>query len=301
MWALQFDEYGGPDVLHLGEAPEPHAGPGQIRIAVKAASINGIDSKISTGRTAGGKPLEGTGYLGFDAAGVVDEIGEGVSGVAVGDDVFGNGSRTQAEFAVLDAWARKPASVDWSVAGAAGVACEAAERTLRLLAVDRGSTLFIDGGAGGVGAVVTQFAIARGATVIASASQANHDYLREIGAIPVLYGAGLVDRVRAVPVDQIDAVLDVVGKTPIEDLIALAPEPSQVVSIANFQAGDAGARVTGGSADSQPETALAEAAELLQNSKLVIKVQTFPFSRAGEAYQLSQSGHVRGKLVLIPD
>ena len=301
MWALQFDEYGGPEVIHLGEAPEPHAGPGKIRITVKAASINGIDRKISSGLAAGGKPLEGTGYLGFDAAGVVDEIGDGVSGVAVGDDVFGCGSKTQAEFAVLDSWALKPASVDWSVAGAAGVAAEAAERTLRLLGVDSGSTLFIDGGAGGVGAVVTQFAVARGATVIASASQPNHDYLREIGAIPVLYGAGLIDRVRAVPVDRIDAVLDVAGKTPIEDLIAIAPEPAQVVSIANFKADEAGARVTGGSADSQPEKALAQAAELLQSGQLVIKVQTFPFSRAAEAYQQNQSGHIRGKVVLIPE
>lgn len=301
MWALQFDEYGGPEVIHLGEAPEPHAGPGKIRITVKAASINGIDRKISSGLAAGGKPLEGTGYLGFDAAGVVDEIGDGVSGVAVGDDVFGCGSKTQAEFAVLDSWALKPASVDWSVAGAAGVAAEAAERTLRLLGVDNGSTLFIDGGAGGVGAVVTQFAVARGATVIASASQSNHDYLREIGAIPVLYGAGLIDRVRAVPVDRIDAVLDVAGKTPIDDLIAIAPEPAQVVSIANFKADEAGARVTGGSADSQPEKALAQAADLLQSGQLVIKVQTFPFSRAAEAYQQNQSGHIRGKVVLIPD
>jgi len=143
--------------------------------------------------------------------------------------------------------------------------------------------------------------VARGATVVASASQANHDYLREIGAIPVLYGHGLVDRVRAVPVDRIDAVLDVAGKTPIEELIALAPEPSQVVSIANFNAADAGARVTGGGADSEPEKALAEAARLLEQGKLVIKVQTFPFTRAAEAHQLIQDGHVRGKLVLIPD
>ena len=301
MWALQFDEYGGPEVIHLGEAPEPHAGPGKIRITVKAASINGIDRKISSGLAAGGKPLEGTGYLGFDAAGVVDEIGDGVSGVTVGDDVFGCGSKTQAEFAVLNSWALKPASVDWSVAGAAGVAAEAAERTLRLLGVDNGSTLFIDGGAGGVGAVVTQVAVARGATVIASASQSNHDYLREIGAIPVLYGAGLIDRVRAVPVDRIDGVLDVAGKTPIEDLIAIAPEPAQVVSIANFKADEAGARVTGGSSDSQPEKALAQAADLLQSGQLVIKVRTFPFSRAAEAYQQNQSGHIRGKVVLIPD
>jgi NADPH:quinone reductase-like Zn-dependent oxidoreductase len=300
MFALQFTEYGGPEVLRVGEAPEPHAGPGQIRIKVKAASVNGADRKFASGMYAQGKPLEGTGYPGYDAAGVVDEVGEGVTDVAVGDEVFGLGNHTQAEYAVLDAWAHKPASVDWAVAAAAGVVSETAERVLRLLGVTEGSTLFIDGGSGGVGSTVTQIAKARGATVIASASEANQDYLREIGAIPVVYGAGMVDRVRALDVDKIDAVLDAVGKTPIEDLISLAPEPSQVVSIANFGAAAAGARATGGSADSQPMKALAEAAEVLEQGKLVVKFQTFPFDRAVEAYQISYDGHTRGKLVLIP-
>jgi NADPH:quinone reductase-like Zn-dependent oxidoreductase len=300
VFALQFTEYGGPEVIRLGEAPEPHAGPGQIRILVRAASVNGADWKFRSGMYAQGKPLEGTGYPGFDAAGVVDEIGEGVTSVAVGDDVFGLGRNTHAEYAVLDSWAPKPASVDWAVAAAAGTVAETAERVLRLLDVREGSTIVIDGGAGGVGSVTTQFAKARGATVIASASEANQDYLREIGAIPVVYGEGMVERVRALRVDKIDAVLDAVGKTPIEDLISLAPEPSQVVSNANFAAAEAGARVTGGGADSQPMKALAEAAELLEQSKLVIKIQTFPFERAAEAYQISQDGHARGKLVLIP-
>jgi NADPH:quinone reductase-like Zn-dependent oxidoreductase len=301
MFALQFTEYGGPEVLSIGDAPEPHVGPGQIRIVVRAASVNGADWKFMSGRYAKGKPLEGTGYPGYDASGVVDAVGEGVTDVAVGDDVFGLGDHTQAEYAVLDSWARKPASVDWAVAAAAGVAAETAERVLRLLGVTEGTTLFIDGGSGGVGSAATQIAIARGATVIASASQGNQDYLREIDAIPVVYGERMVDRVQALDVGKIDAVLDAVGKTPIEDLISLAPEPSQVVSIANFAAAEAGARVTGGSADSRPMKALAVAAELLEQSKLVIKVQTFPFGRAAEAYQIIQAGHGRGKLVLIPD
>jgi NADPH:quinone reductase-like Zn-dependent oxidoreductase len=300
VFALQFTEYGGPEVLSLGEAPEPHAGPGQIRIVVRAASVNPADWKFVSGMYAQGKPLEGTGYPGYDAAGVVDEVGEGVTDVAIGDDVFGRGTHTQAEYAVLDAWAPKPASLDWAVAAAAGVVSETAERVLRLLGVTEGSTLFIDGGAGGVGSAATQIAKARGATVIASASEANQDYLREIRAIPVVYGEGMVDRVRALDVDKIDAVLDAVGKTPIEDLISLAPEPSQVVTIANYAAAAAGARVTGGGADSQPMKALAEAAELLEQSKLVIKIQTFPFERAAEAYQISQDGHARAKLVLVP-
>jgi NADPH:quinone reductase-like Zn-dependent oxidoreductase len=300
VWTLQFTEYGGPEVITLGEAPEPHAGPGQIRIKVKAASVNPADWKYVTGMYAQGKPLEGTGYPGYDAAGVVDEVGEGVTDVAVGDEVFGRGNHSQAEYAVLDSWAHKPASVDWAAAAAVGVVGETAERVLRLLGVTEGSTLFIDGGSGGVGSTATQIAKARGATVIASASEANQDYLREIGAVPVVYGEGMVDRVRALGL-KIDAVLDAVGKTPIEDLISLAPEPSQVVSIANFAGANATkARFTGGSADSQPVKALAEAAELLEQGKLVIKFQTFPFDRAVEAYQISYSGRARGKLVLVP-
>ncbi|HEX8860278.1 MAG TPA: NADP-dependent oxidoreductase [Actinomycetes bacterium] len=300
MRALQFRAYGGPEVLEWAEAPDPHAGPGQIRIAVRAASVNPIDWKIISGALSGGKPMEGIGYLGSDAAGVVDEVGDGVTGVAVGDEVFGRGQHTQAEDAVLGSWAAKPPSIDWAVAAAAGVAGETSERGLRLLDVNAGDTLFVDGGAGGVGAVAVQMALARGATVIASASEANHDYLREIGATPVRYGQGLAERVRAAAGGPVDAVFDVAGKTPVEELISLAPEPSQVLSIANFAAGQAGARVTGGDADSHPMQALAQVAELLAQNKLVIKVQTFPFGRAAEAYRISQSGHVRGKLVLVP-
>jgi NADPH:quinone reductase-like Zn-dependent oxidoreductase len=300
MRALQFTTYGGPEVLTWGQAPEPHAGPGQVRVEVRAASVNPIDWKILTGAASGGQPLEGTGYLGFDAAGVVDEVGEGVTGVSVGDDVFGRGSNAQAEYAVLDSWAAKPSSVDWAVAAAAGVAGETAERGLRLAGVSAGNTVFVDGGAGGVGAAAVQLAVARGATVIASSSQANHDYLREIGATPVLYGEGVAGRVLAAAGGPVDAVFDVVGKTPIEDLVSVVSEPSQVVTIANFGAAQAGARVTGGGPDSRPVEALALVADLLAQNKLVIKVQTFPFERAAEAYRISRDGHVRGKLVLVP-
>ena len=278
----------------------PNAGPGEIRITVRAASVNPIDWKILSGAMSGGQRLAGTGYLGSDAAGVVDEVGEGVSAVSVGDEVFGRGQNTQAECAVLNAWAVKPSPIDWAVAAAAGVTGETSERGLRLLDVKSGETIFIDGGAGGVGAVAVQMAVARDARVIASSSEANHGYLREIGAIPVLYGEGVAGRVRAAAGGPVDAVFDVAGKTPAEELVSLVSEPSQVVSIANFAAGQAGARVTGGGADSRPMEALAEVAELLAENKLVIKVQTFPFDRAIEAYRISQDGHVRGKLVLIP-
>lgn len=300
MRALQFRAYGGPEVLEWADAADPHAGPGQIRVAVRAASVNPIDWKTLAGATSGGQPMVGTGYLGYDAAGVVDEVAEEVTGVSVGDDVLGLGRNTQAEYAVLDSWAAKPSSIDWAVAAAAGLAGETAERGLRLLGVKAGDALFVDGGAGGVGAVAVQMAVARGANVIASSSEDNHAYLQEIGATPVLYGEGVVGRVRAAAGGPVDAVFDVAGKTPIEDLISLATVPSQVVTIANFAAGEAGARVTGGRADSQPMEALAQVAGLLEQGKLMIKVQTFPFDRAADAYRISQGGHVRGKLVLTP-
>ena len=179
------------------------------------------------------------------------------------------------------------------------MAGETGERGLRLLGVKAGDTIFVDGGAG-----VWERSPCRwrspGARVIASAGEANQDYLREIGAIPVRYGAGVAAHVRAAAGGQVDAVFDVAGKTPVEDLISLVSEPSQVLTIANFTAGQAGARVTGGGADSRPMEALAEVAGLLAQNKLVIKVQTFPFDRAAEAYRISQGGHVRGKLVLVP-
>jgi NADPH:quinone reductase-like Zn-dependent oxidoreductase len=298
MRALQFRSYGGPEVLEIAEAPEPQAGSGQVRIAVRAASVNPIDWKLFSGAMADG-PLEGVGYLGFDAAGVVDQVGEGVSQVSVGDEVFGTGQGTQADYAVLGAWATKPASVDWAVAAGAGVAGETSERGLRLLDVRTG-TVFIDGGAGGVGAVTVQMALARGLRVIASAGPDNQNYLREIGAIPVQYGEGLAHRVREAAGGGVDGVFDAAGKTPIDDLISLVSQPSRVVTIANFGAGQSGARLTGAGSDARPFDALAQTASLLEHGKLVIKVQTFPLDRAIEAYRISLAGHLRGKLVLLP-
>jgi len=300
MKAIQFHRYGGTEELQWAEAPEPHAGPGQIRVAVRAASVNPLDWKVLTGAMAGGAEPDGPGYPGYDAAGVVDEVGEGVTDVAVGDEVFGGGTGTQAEYAVLDTWARKPAAVDWAVAAAATVAGETAERGLRLLGLTAGDTVFVDGGAGGVGAVVVQMAQAQGLRVIASAGESNQDYLRELGAVPVVYGDGVADRVRAAAGGAVDGVYDVAGKTPVDELVDLVPKPAQVVTIANFGAGAAGVQVTGGGANTRGSAALAEVADLLTDNKVVIKIQTFPFDRAREAYDISLGGHVRGKLVLVP-
>ena len=299
MRALQYKSYGGPEVLEVGQAPDVHPTAGSVRVQVRASSVNPVDWKIRAGYLSGGKPLEGPGYPGLDAAGVVDEVGEGVTDVAVGEDVFGLGSATNAEFAVLQYYAKKPASVDWAAAAAAGVAAETAIRAFELAGVTNGCTVFIDGGAGGVGSVAVQIALARGASVIASAGAGNQDYLREIGATPVLYGDGMVERVRAIAPDGVDAVFDTAGKTALADLISLVPEPAKVVTIANFAPGDSGVQLTTGRSP-RANQALAETASLLQSNKLVVKFQTFPLDRAAEAHAISQNGHIRGKLVLVP-
>lgn len=300
MHALQFAEFGGPEVLRWAPAPEPHAGPGEVRVEVLGASINPVDWKSAAGFMSGGRPLTGPGYLGRDGAGVVDEVGAGVVDVQVGDLVWGLGSATQAEHAVLRSWVPVPDGVDPHVAAAAGVAVETSERGLRLLSAAPGQTLFVDGGSGGVGAVLVQLAVARGIRVIASAGPANQERLRAIGATPVVYGDGLAERVRAAAGGGVDVVFDVAGKTDVGVLLGLVATPHQVLSIANFAAADTGIQVSGGGGQSRPADALAEGNRLLASGALTIEVQRFPFAEAVQAYELSLTGHVRGKLVLTP-
>ena len=300
MHALQFAEFGGPEVLRWALAPEPHAGPGEVRVRVLGASINPVDWKVAGGFMSGGQPLTGPGYLGRDGAGVVDEVGDGVVGAQVGDLVWGLGSATQAEHAVLGSWVPVPDGVDPLVAAAAGVAVETSERGLRLLGAEPGQTLFVDGGSGGVGAVLVQVAVARGIRVVASAGPANQERLRAIGATPVVYGDGLAERVRAAAAGEVDVVFDVAGKTDVDVLLGLVATPHQVLSIANFEAAAAGIQLTGGGADSRAADALAEGNRLLASGALSIEVQRFAFAEAVQAYELSLTGHVRGKLVLTP-
>ena len=298
MQAVQVNQYGGPEVLELAESPDPHAGPGQVRVVVHAASVNPLDYKIRSGATAGDGPTSFPVLLGFDAAGVVDEVGEGVTDVRLGDAVFGLGSSTYAERAVLQHYVTKPDFLDWAEATALAVGGETAIRTLDLLGVSAGHTVLVDGATGGVGSLAVQIAVARGARVIGTASERNHDYLTDLGATPVRYGEGLVDRVRSVAPDGVDAVFDVVGATPVTELTSLVSTPSQVVSIANFSAPAAGARVTSG-AEGDKAAALQTLVELAGQGKLKVEVRTFPLGDVAAAHELIQQGHVRGKLVLV--
>ena len=302
MKAVQYSEFGDPEVLHVAEVEEPHAGAGQIRVAVKGAAVNPIDWKKRSGVMRDAMPVDFPSIPGIEVAGVVDEVGEGVTDAAVGDEVFGNAvGGGSAEHALLDQYAAKPASLPWEEAAGLPVAVETAVRTLDLLGVQDGQTVLVNGAAGGVGSAAVQFARARGARVIGTASERNHEYLRSLGAEPTLYGDGLVERVRELAPDGVDRALDTAGKGALPDLIEITGSPDNVVTIADFTAPQHGVRVTTGS-DGRSWQALGQAAQLYEQGKLSLPVErTFPFSQAPEAHRLSQEGHVRGKLVLIPD
>ncbi|MET0424621.1 MAG: NADP-dependent oxidoreductase, partial [Actinoplanes sp.] len=211
MRALQFSEYGPADVLQVAEIDAPCPGPREIRIAVRASGVTPADWYVRSGRFREMIPLPLPHVLGVDAAGIVDEVGADVTGVRPGDEVYGLVDLAQlgganAEFAVLAAWAPKPAAWSWEQAGGAAGNIETATRVLDRLGVGAGATLLIEGAGGGVGTMAVQLAVARGATVIGTGSVGNHAFLKELGAIPTTYGPGLADRVGAV-----DAVLDCAG------------------------------------------------------------------------------------------
>jgi NADPH:quinone reductase-like Zn-dependent oxidoreductase len=298
MQAVTYHEYGDPSVLKVEEVPEPHAGPGQVRIRVAAASVNPIDWKFRAGYLQEMMPLQLPAIPGRDAAGVVDEVGAGVAGTTVGERVFGlSDTGTTAEYAVLTAWAPVPDGWTAEQAAAAGVAGETAIRVLDLLDVGAGSTLLIEGAAGGVGSAAVQIAAARGATVIGTASEGNHEFLRSLGATPTTYGPGLPERVSALAGDGVDAVFDAVGSGSLLDLIKIARSASQVVTIADPSAPEHGARLSGGS--DAPSAALTEVSELGAAGSYVPHIAaTYHLDEIAAAHARSESGHTQGKLVI---
>jgi len=299
--AIQFSQFGGPEVLELVELPDPHPAPGQIRVAVRAVGVNPIDWTLRSGMRGGDLPQ----MTGGEVAGVVDELGDGVTDVAIGDRVFGfaAGFNGAAELALSAEYAPIPPSLDFAGAAGLPVAVETAVRTLDLVGVDADSTVVINGAAGAVGSSAVQIAVARGARVIGTASPGNHGYLRSLGAEPTTYGEGLAERLRELAPDGIDAAVDATGGGALPALVELAGGPEHVVTIADY----AGAQATGVrfSAGADPGAvravhALRDIGELIEAGRFTLTVaQTFPLDQIAEAHRLSETGHVRGKLVLL--
>jgi NADPH:quinone reductase-like Zn-dependent oxidoreductase len=299
MRAAQFSQFGGPEVLEIVELPDPHPAAGQIRVAVRAAAINPVDWKVRSGMMGGDLPQT----TGREVAGVVDEIGEGVTEAAVGDEVFGfaAGGGGAAEFALLEDYAPTPPSLDFAAAASLPVAVETAVRTLDALGVTAGQTVLINGAAGGVGQAAVQIARNRGARVIGTASEANHEFLRALGAQATTYGDGLAERVRELAPEGVDAALDAAGGGALPALVQVTGDPQRVITIADYQgAQETGVRFSGGMGTGRAVHALREIAEPIEAGKFTLPVaQTFGLEEIGEAHRVSEDGHARGKLVLL--
>ncbi|SDS43897.1 NADP-dependent oxidoreductase [Microlunatus soli] len=296
MKKVMFAEFGGPEVLQLLDADEPHAGPGQVRIRVHAAGVNPRDWRVREGQFQQTQPIELPAGIGLDAAGIVDEIGDGVSGVQIGDHVFGEGSDTYAELAVLGAWAALPDGITFDEAAGYPSVVETALRIIDQVGVRPGQTLLVSGAAGGVGSAVLQIARDRGIAVIGIAGAANQDYLRSLGAIATTYGDGWVERVRRL--GNVDAALDLTGSGVIGELIELTSDPQRVISIADLDAPRLGVRFSG--VASSMKDALTQAVDLISRGRLRIPVsRSYPLADAAAAHVDSRAGHTRGRRVLV--
>lgn len=298
MKAVRFGRFGGPEVLEIVDLPDPHPRPGQVRIAVRAAGVSLSDGKKRQGLMDQELPQT----MGYEAAGIVDELGKGVTDVAAGDRVFGfcADGAAQAERAVLAAYAEIPASLDFPASAALPAAIETAMRALDQLGVKNGTTLLINGASGSIGSAAVQFAVARGARVIGTAGVTNHDYLRSLGAEPVTYGDGLTDRVRALAPDGVDLALDVAGSGILPELITLAGGPDHVLTVADFPgAQQHGVRFSRGDTGRALHV-LTEIGALIDSGRFAVPaVQTFPLTEVAEAHRVSEKPQSRGKLVLL--
>jgi NADPH:quinone reductase-like Zn-dependent oxidoreductase len=303
MKAVLFDTFGGPEVLRVADVPLPQPAAGQLRVKVEAAGVNPLDGKIRSGAMQAQFPTPLPAVLGIELAGTVDALGDGVTGVAVGDRVVGwadppNGA--YAEYALTSTYARLPDGLDFPAAVTLPVAVEATNRVLGQLGVAAGETLLVHGASGAVGQVAVQTALARGATVIGTAGEKNQDRVRALGAVPVGYGPGLVDRVRALAPNGVDAVLDAAGKGVLRDSIALRGGTDRIVTLADPEAFDLGVTFATGPEERSASDLAAFADRLVAGEVTTTVGAVHPFSRAADAHRLSDGGHAGGKVVLVP-
>jgi len=305
--AVQFDGYGDIDVRQVRDVPRPVTGQGEVLVAVKAAGINPGEAMIRKGALHDRWPATFPSGQGSDLAGVVAELGEGVTGFAVGDEVIGFSlSRSsQAEFVSVpaDQLTLKPAGVPWDVAGALYVAGATAYAAVRALKLGAGDTVAVAGAAGGVGSIAVQLATRAGAAVLGIAGAGNDGWLRDHGVIPVNYGDGLAGRLRAAsPSGHVDAFLDFFGGGYVAmALNELGVAPERIDTVIDFAAIEQFGVLGVGSADATNAGVVAELADLVARGGLEVPIAaTFPLDDVQDAYRQLEDRHTRGKLVLRP-
>ncbi len=319
--AVRFQKYGGVDVLDVVEVPAPVPGPGQLLVSVKAAGINPGEGKIRDGQLHERWPATFPSGEGSDLAGVVEALGDGVSAFAVGDEVIGftDNRASHAELALVEATnaTPRPAGVPWEVAGSLHVAGTTAYAAVRAVSLAAGDVVVVSGAAGGVGSLAVQLATRTGATVIGLAGEPNHRWLRDHGVVPVTYGDGVADRIRAAASGAagsggagsggagsgsgVDAFIDLAGGGYVELAVSLGVARERINTIADFAAIETFGVKGEGSAAAATAAVLAELAALIAAGELEMPIaRVYPLDEVREAYRALERGHTRGKIVLVP-
>lgn len=310
--AIVYTEIGSPAVLHLIEVPDPVAARGEVVVRIEAAGANPIDAKLRGGKRPS-PPITEPRPVGFDGAGVIEALGEGVDDFAVGDRVAirdGHGTYSSALAIPTENLAKLPDSVTTAEGAGIGIPAGTAYQALRSLGVAEGDVLLVHGGSGAVGQAAVQFAVAWGATVIATGSPARHDQLRELGALPVAYGDGLLDRVRAAA----SSPSRWCSTAPAPTRRSRPPSPWWPTETASRRS--CGGRMPRPSA-SAPSPAAPRAVDragtrlacrgppetiaLLDAGDFTIELgPQLPLAEAARAHELMESGAASGKIILLP-
>ena len=303
--AVRFDNYGGPEVLYVTDIDKPVPSAGEVLVEVRAAGINPGEAGIRSGALHDQFPATFPSGQGSDLAGVVVEVGDGVSEFAVGDEVLGfshqRSSHASHAIVSVDQLIRKPAELSWETAGSLYVVGATAYAAVRAVAPQQGDTVAVSAAAGGVGSVVVQLLTQRGARVLGIASSNNADWLREHGVEPIQYGDGLVDRLRQAAPDGVDAFIDLFGPDYVQLAVDLGVAKDRINTIISFaKAAEVGAKAEG-SAEASTAPVLQEIADLIASGAIDFDVaKTYPLDRVIDAYKELEERHTHGKIVLLP-
>ncbi|MER5807503.1 NADP-dependent oxidoreductase [Streptomyces sp. NPDC002033] len=304
MKAISYSTYGTPTALELVEVPEPKVGPSEVLVRVKAAGVNPVDWKLAAGFLGHVLEVRHPVIPGWDVAGIVEAVGPDTDDYAVGDEVYGYvrkewvqlGTYAELVTAPVRTLARKPRELSFEQAAGLPLAGLTSYQAITRAGVTAGQTVVIHSAAGGVGSLGVQIAVSLGARVLGTAGAHNHEYLRSLGAEPVLYGDGVAERIAALAPEGVDAGLDFYGEGGVELLQSVVREGGPVISVADNDADSKGAKHIWARASTADLTTLAELAD---SGRLKVNVEhVLPLADAAAAWELSASGRTRGKIVL---
>jgi NADPH:quinone reductase len=303
--AVRFDSYGGPDVLYVTDIDRPEPGTGEVLVEVRAAGINPGEAGIRSGALHEQFPATFPSGEGSDLAGVVIEVGEGVSDFAVDDEVLGfsfqRSSHATHAVVPVDQLIHEPAELSWEVAGSLYVVGATAYAAVNAVGPQPGETVAVSAAAGGVGSIAVQLLALRGVRVLGIASSGNAEWLRAHGVEPVEYGDGLADRLRQAAPDGVDAFVDLFGPEYVQLAIDLGVPPERVNTIISFaKAAELGAK-TEGSAEASTPAVLQHIADLIVSGALDFDIAaSYPLDRVVDAFEELEQRHTHGKIVLLP-